>query len=106
MWIGVLSDTQGELHPEIPAVFDGMDFNIHCGGIGAATVLEELSHICPVSGVIGTGDSEDDYPFGKVLARQMGGINILVSHRVGTPARPTQIGFLARDSHQAASAVL
>ncbi len=95
MWIGVVSDTTGGLHPEIPNVLDGMDFIIHCGAIGSVDVLNELSKISPVSGVIGKGDSDEEFPFGTTLLREMAGVHVLVSHHVGTPARPRrEIGHL------------
>lgn len=100
MWIGVVSDTQGELHRDIPEALDGMDFIIHCGGIGSIDVLNELSQISPVSGVIGRHDDRTEIPFGETLVREMAGVNVLVSHHVGTPTRPRkEIGRLL-DEHQ------
>lgn len=95
MWIGVVSDTHGELHPGIPEALDGMDFIIHCGGIGSMEVLNALSQISPVSGVIGRSDDRAEIPFGETLVREMAGVNVLVSHHVGTPSRPRkEIGRL------------
>lgn len=88
MWIGVLADTRGELHPRIPHIFQGMDFILHCGGIGAPGILEELSNLSPVTGVLGGSDEAADYPLGESLFREDWGIPLLVSHDVGSPGRP------------------
>ena len=53
MWIGVISDTAGVLMPNVLDVFDGVDYIIHCGNIGDTQLLDELSHVAPVAGVIG-----------------------------------------------------
>ena len=88
MWVGVLSNTHGELNSELFNIFDGMDFIIHCGGIGGERVLEELSNISPTSGVLGNGDVAEEYPFEEVLVREMGGVPVLTTHAVNNPAEP------------------
>lgn len=100
MWIGVVSDTRGELHSSIPEALDGMDFIIHCGGIGSMEVLNALSQVSPVSGVIGSSDDTEEIPFGNTLLREMGGVNVLVSHHVGTPSRPLKEISRLLDEHE------
>ncbi len=88
MWIGVLADTFGEIHPRIPHIFQGMDYILHCGGIGGQGILEELSNLSPITGVLGDTDDPADYPLGKSLFRGDWGLPLLVSYDVGTPSRP------------------
>lgn len=89
MWIGVVADTRGTLHPRTLDVFEGMDFILHCGGIGDAKVLLELSNIAPTSGVIGSEDTDASFqPLNKVLFRKFGDVPILVMHDIGSPAKP------------------
>ena len=91
MWIGVIADTRGELNPKVHQIFQGMDYILHCGGIGSPAVLDELSNISPISGVIGEGDTELDYPFKSILFRKDWGIPLLVRYKVGTPSRPLAV---------------
>ena len=32
MWIGVISNTEGYVSPELPAALHGVDYIVHCGG--------------------------------------------------------------------------
>ena len=91
MWIGVLADSGGDLHPNVERVFDEMqlDWIIHCGGIGAPEILDRLSQYAPVTGVIGEMDDDTLYPFERRLMREIGGFSFYIAHEVGTPARPS-----------------
>lgn len=91
MWVGVLSETRGKIHPEIFDLFEGMDFIIHCGGIGSAEVINELSNLSPINGVLGPSDDPEIFSYlGPILVRELGGIDILVVNKVGAPAKPTE----------------
>ena len=85
MWIGVISDTHGTLSHSVLDVFDGVDYILHCGNIGSPEVLEELSQIAPVAGVLGQGDDSDLYPFQKTMLRKWFDVGIYLSHRIGDP---------------------
>lgn len=85
MWIGVISDTAGVLMPGVVNVFDGVDYILHCGNIGDPCVLDELSQIAPITGVIGGNDSAEVYPFERTLFRKWFDIGIYVHHRIGDP---------------------
>jgi putative phosphoesterase len=85
MWIGVISDTGGVLSPRVSDVFHGVDYILHCGGIGDPAVLDSLSHIAPVAGVLGPQDSQEVYPFGRILYRKWHETGILVTNRIGDP---------------------
>lgn len=100
MWIGVISDTAGVLMPGVVNVFDGVDYILHCGNIGNPTVLEELSQIAPITGVIGGSDSAEVYPFDRSLYRKWFETGIYMHHRIGDPTdlhRNTQKAIEAAD---------
>lgn len=54
--VGVISDTHGLLRPEAMEFLKGCGMIIHCGDICDVAVLDELSHIAPVSAVRGNND--------------------------------------------------
>jgi len=87
MWIGVVSDTYGDLHPRVVEVLDGVDFILHCGNIGDVSVLEALSHCAPVSGVLGQVDraAEFDGVLTKSLLRNWSDVQVYVTHHLGSP---------------------
>ena len=58
MKIGVISDTHGFFHPEIPEVFSGVERIIHAGDIGSQDVLSQLEKIAPVICVSGNHEPE------------------------------------------------
>lgn len=54
--IGVISDTHGQLLPEVLQVFRGVDLIIHAGDIDNQKVLNELEKIAPLVAVRGNMD--------------------------------------------------
>lgn len=54
--IGVIADTHGLFRPQIPALFQGVDWILHAGDLGKAEVLEHLRAIAPVTAVRGNVD--------------------------------------------------
>lgn len=54
--IGVISDTHGILDRKVLKLFAGVDHVFHAGDIGAASVLQELETIAPVTAVSGNCD--------------------------------------------------
>lgn len=85
MWIGVISDTCGLLNPQALDIFSGVDYILHCGDIGDPTILDTLSQVAPIAGVIGQSDDPGQYPFGRVLFRKWFDVGIYVNHRIGDP---------------------
>ena len=86
--------------PGVVNVFDGVDYILHCGNIGNPTVLEELSQIAPITGVIGGSDSAEVYPFERTLYRKWFETGIYMNHRIGDPTdlhRNTQKAIDAAD---------
>lgn len=61
--IGVISDTHGELNPEVLNIFKGVDHIIHAGDICGIDVLESLEKIAAVTAVKGNMD------FGELSAK-------------------------------------
>ena len=58
MRIGLISDTHGVLRPGAIAFLQGCDHIIHGGDIGAASILDGLRLIAPVTVVRGNNDKE------------------------------------------------
>lgn len=54
--IGLISDTHGLLRPAALDFLRGCDHIIHAGDIGAATLLQTLGELAPVSAVRGNND--------------------------------------------------
>ncbi len=53
---GVISDTHGYLDPRVLQLYAGVDLILHAGDVGAASILDELSHLAPVIAVRGNVD--------------------------------------------------
>ena len=88
--IGLLSDTHGFLHPEIPRIFSSCDEIWHAGDFGSLKVAEELNSIKPLRGVHGNIDGQEIrriYP--RFLRFRCEDADILVTHIGGYPDRYT-----------------
>jgi putative phosphoesterase len=79
--IGVISDTHGFLHPDVPALFAGVNHIIHAGDVGDRAVLESLRAVAEVTAVSGNMDTDDLRAELPVEARgDISGIRFLVGH--------------------------
>jgi putative phosphoesterase len=85
MWIGVISNTEGYVSPELASALHGVDFIVHCGGIGSWEVVEELSKIARVTGVVGSNDDPAIIPFERVLTKSFGSAKVYTVHKLGDP---------------------
>lgn len=85
MWIGVIGDTNGFLNPLVLDVFSGVDYILHSGDIGHPDVLDGLSLVAPVAGVVGQSDIPENYPFTRTLFRKWFEVGVYVNHRIGDP---------------------
>ena len=56
--IGLVSDTHGMLRPQVAEALRGVSQILHAGDIGAASILDELAIIAPVTAVRGNVDVE------------------------------------------------
>lgn len=54
--IGVISDTHGQLRPEVFKVFEGVELILHCGDVERDDLLIELEAIAPVQAISGNVD--------------------------------------------------
>lgn len=59
MRIGLISDTHGQLRPEVFDHFVGVERILHAGDIGSPDILIELEAIAPVTAVYGNTDGFD-----------------------------------------------
>ena len=88
MRIGLISDTHGQLRPEVFRVFEGVDRILHAGDIGPEDILTELATIAPVDAVIGNTDGWDlraALPEQRILELEGRTIALLHGHVLGSP---------------------
>lgn len=88
MRIGIISDTHGQLRPEVFDVFSQVDHILHCGDVGKAAVLIDLEALAPVTGVFGNTDGSSlRWKLPKVAQLQLDGFEIVVTHgdQFGSP---------------------
>jgi len=55
-YIGILSDTHGQLRPAVMRAFRGVAMILHAGDVGDPAVLQELDQLAPVHAVRGNMD--------------------------------------------------
>lgn len=85
--IGVIAGTRGRVPEGVLRCFHGVRFIVHCGGIGGMDVVERLSAVAPVTGVVSRTDRDADCPFDPFLVKRIEGLTVLALHRIGRPAR-------------------
>ena len=86
--IGVISDTHGFFHTEIPTYLDGCEVILHAGDVGDPEVLERLERIAPVRAVSGNIDGQyvrRRYPVHDRFA--LAGVRFWMTHIAGHPDR-------------------
>ncbi len=88
MTLGLLSDTHGFFHPDLPEVFASVDLILHAGDVGTEDVLDRLEEIAPVRAVWGNVDG------GTVRRRaseqqrfEVEGRRFWMTHIAGRPGR-------------------
>jgi putative phosphoesterase len=85
--VGLISDTHGLLRPQALRALQGSAAIVHAGDIGAASILDALRAIAPVTAVRGNNDREAwaaALPDTAVLA--IAGIRVYVIHDLATLA--------------------
>ncbi|MGY4517435.1 metallophosphoesterase family protein [Lysobacter sp. HA18] len=87
MRIGLIADTHGLLRPEAIEALRGSDHILHAGDIGAASILDALADIAPITAIRGNNDTAD-WARGLPDARtvQLGGVAIYLLHDIKTLA--------------------
>jgi uncharacterized protein len=86
--IGVISDTHGQLRPEVFDVFKEVDHILHGGDVGKREVLIDLQALAPVTAVYGNTDgSQLRSRLPQVARVQLEGFDIVVTHgdQLGSP---------------------
>ncbi|MCA9836206.1 MAG: metallophosphoesterase family protein [Trueperaceae bacterium] len=79
--IGVISDTHGQLRPEVIKRLDGSDLIIHAGDVGADGIIGRLEQIAPVKVVRGNVDYgawASKFPLTEAL--ELEGVAIFIYH--------------------------
>ena len=88
MLLGILADTHGFFHPELPDVLAGVDVILHAGDIGSEEVLDGLEAIAPVRAVWGNIDGQavrQRVPEHQRL--ELDGLDVWMTHIAGRPGR-------------------
>jgi uncharacterized protein len=87
MLIGVISDTHGVFHPDVPRHFAGVERILHAGDIGREDIIARLESIAPVVAVTGNVDwgGSLDRRFKRVERIEIDGCAIYMTHIGGTP---------------------
>lgn len=79
--VGVVSDTHGQLRPDLVEAFAGVDLIVHAGDVGEEGVLQGLEAIAPVVAVRGNMDGA---PWAARLRRteviEIGAVTLYVIH--------------------------
>ena len=95
--IGVISDTHGQLAPEVLKAFKNVDLIIHAGDIGAEAVIAKLEKIAPVLAVRGNmdfGNWANALPQSEII--EIGRVVLVVLHMAGRLKEdPQKAGYKA-----------
>jgi len=85
--IGLISDTHGQLRPQVHTAFAGVELILHAGDVGGHEILDELELIAPTRAVFGNTDPPGDHELVERIDIEIGGVRIHVSHghEVGSP---------------------
>ncbi len=84
--IGLLSDTHGYFHPDLPRIFEDCDEIWHAGDFGDLSLIEKLKEIKPIRGVYGNIDGTDiRTEFPEILRFDCEGVDVLMTHIGGYP---------------------
>jgi hypothetical protein len=92
MLIGLISDTHGQVRPDVHRALAGVEVILHAGDIGGVEILDELALIAPVHAVLGNTDDPWVLKLPKALDLTLEGFRIHVSHghELGRP-KPAQV---------------
>lgn len=91
MRLGIISDTHGFFHPNIPKYFADVDLILHAGDVGTPAVLDALEEIAPTMAVWGNIDGA---PIRGRTAENvravLDGLDVWMTHIAGSPGRWVQ----------------
>lgn len=85
--IGLISDTHGQVRPQVHEALAGVSLILHAGDVCGDEVLDELGLIAPVVAVAGNCDPPGDPRLVSRIERTFGGVRVHVSHghELGAP---------------------
>jgi putative phosphoesterase len=86
--LGILSDTHGYFHPNLPDDLAGVDRILHAGDVGDLSILDGLEAVAPVTAVWGNVD--DASIRRRIPERQRfttEGLDVWMTHIAGRPGR-------------------
>lgn len=97
--VGLIADTHGQLRPEIPSLFAGVDLIVHAGDVGGRAVLESLRSIARVEAVSGNVDDRHDPALARQRTLPVGELTLHVSHgdELGSPRPDALLARYAAD---------
>jgi putative phosphoesterase len=104
MRIGLISDTHGQLRPQVFDHFRDVHLILHAGDVGDQDILTQLETLAPVHAVIGNTDA---FPLigslPEVRELQLLGRNVIVihGHQLGSPTPE-----LLRRAHPSAQIII
>ncbi len=88
MLVGILSDTHGWFHPELPTALAGCEVILHAGDVGTPEIIDQLEEIAPTRVVPGNVDGNHirvRYPIHDRFA--LDGVRFWMTHIAGHPDR-------------------
>lgn len=93
--VGLVSDTHGQVRPQLAAMLAGVDLIVHAGDVGGHSVVAALAGVAPVHAVSGNTDDRHDPMLPRERIVAVGGLTLHVSHG-DELGRPTPEALLAR----------
>jgi hypothetical protein len=84
--LGILADTHGYFHPDLPDELEGVDHILHAGDVGDPAILDGLEAVAPVTAVFGNIDGTDIRRRTAEHQRlSIGGVDLWMTHIAGRP---------------------
>jgi len=81
MRLGVISDTHGQLRPEVFDAFAAVDHILHGGDVGSWHIMIELEALAPVTAVFGNTDGPElRHRLPQVATVELDGFEVVVTH--------------------------
>lgn len=86
--LGILSDTHGYFHPNLPGDLAGVDRILHAGDVGDPAILDGLEAVAPVTAVWGNVDGTSiRHRLAEHQRFEVDGLDIWMTHIAGRPGR-------------------
>ena len=105
MRIGWISDTHGQLRPQVFEHFQGVKLILHAGDVGSEDILTELNTIAPVHAVVGNTDTFpliEKLPEVQELKLRKRNVVVTHGHKLGGTPTPE----LLRRAHPGANIII